>query len=381
MNILFQSRKDLLVHPGGDTIQILKTKEMLEKNGYNVDIELSDEVDVSTYDIVHIFNLQTLEYTKKQIYNAKSQNKPVVLSTIWWDFKYIDLDNDFRKYWRSIKYKACLKLLDIFFFINREKRIVYFDKFIFNFHKKKLGRNILKSVDWILPNSSAELEILVRDFDMPELRAKSSIVVNAIDNESFDNSHNEEAEDNKISLKLDKIPDNYILCVGRIEPIKGQAKIIKALMDKKEIPLVFIGAGSDSRYGMFCKKLAEIRGNVFFIPPIRHDLLKLFYTRAKVHVLPSLRESPGLVSLEAVAFDNNIVTSYQAPIWEYFRNDSFVCNPLDLKSIRSEILNAYNSSFNSNLKNYVLRNFTWNQTATQTVWAYGKVLERQFDVN
>lgn len=57
MNILFQSRKDLLVHPGGDTIQILKTKEMLEKNGYNVDIELSDEVDVSTYDIVHIFNL------------------------------------------------------------------------------------------------------------------------------------------------------------------------------------------------------------------------------------------------------------------------------------------------------------------------------------
>ena len=370
MNILFQSRYDLLSHPGGDTIQILKTKKYLESKGYHVDINLSAENDVTKYDIVHIFNLQTLEYTKRQVYNAKRQHKPVILSTIWWDFKYIDLDLDFRKYWRSFKYNMCLKLLNLFFFIAEQKRIILFDKLLFNLQKKKMGYDILKTVDWILPNSSAELEILVQDFSMPELRLKSSVVVNAIDDTSNEDQNNEVIDQWK------RIPDNYILCVGRIEPIKGQAKIIKALMNNKELPLVFIGAGIDTAYGKLCKKLAKIRGNVFFIPPVQHNSLKYFYKKAKVHVLPSLRESPGLVSLEAAIYDNNIVTSYQAPIWEYFGTESFVCDPLALQSIRHEILTAYHSPLNLSLKNYILHNFTWEKPANQTIKAYEKVLEK-----
>ena len=71
MNVLFQSRKTLFSAPGGDTTQILKTKEYLEKWGINVDISLDLTPDVSKYDIVHVFNLMRPQELYLQVKNAK----------------------------------------------------------------------------------------------------------------------------------------------------------------------------------------------------------------------------------------------------------------------------------------------------------------------
>lgn len=374
MKILFQSRPNLLTEFGGDRTQVLKTKEAIEKLGHTVDLDLSESPDVSNYDIVHVFNLQTLDVTKAQIDNARRQGKPVILSTIWWDFQYLDKDDDFRNL-RGKKYHMCLDILSVFFWINKYRRIHFFDKLLFNVRQRKKGFNILQSVNWILPNSVAELEILIQDFQMPELRGKSSIVVNAIDDSS-----DVPVLPIKYQEALDRLPDNYVLCVGRIEPVKGQAKIIRAMMDCKDIPLVFIGRGIEKPYGQWCKKLAEKRGNVYFVSQVDHEYLGAFYQKAKVHALPSLRESPGLVSLEAALYDTNIVTSFQAPTWEYFGLDAFVCNPEDLSSIRDAILKAYHSKLNRQLKEKIVRNFNWSKTAEQTVMAYEKVLNVENEV-
>lgn len=60
MKVLFQTRTNLYSSPGGDLIQIQKTKQFLEKLGVIVDISLEFEPDLSEYDIVHIFNLMDL---------------------------------------------------------------------------------------------------------------------------------------------------------------------------------------------------------------------------------------------------------------------------------------------------------------------------------
>lgn len=75
MKILFQSRKTLFTAPGGDTTQILKTKEYLEKAGCIVDITLELEPDLSGYDIVHVFNLMRPQELYLQVRNAKSSIK------------------------------------------------------------------------------------------------------------------------------------------------------------------------------------------------------------------------------------------------------------------------------------------------------------------
>lgn len=371
MRILFQSRPNLLTEFGGDSTQILKTKEAIERMGYSVDLDLSERPDVSKYDIVHVFNLQTFDVTKSQVDNANRQGKPVVLSTIWWDFQYMDMDDDYRSF-RSWKYQLCLKMLSALFWINSRHKIYYFYKLLFRLRKQKKGRQILKSVRWILPNSVAELEILAQDFKMPELRGKSSIVVNAIDSEAALPVLPE-----KYQKELDHLPENYVLCVGRIEAIKGQAKIIKSMINYREIPLVFVGRGIEKPYGQYCKQLARERGNVFFVSQIDHDYLWAFYQKAKVHVLASLRESPGLVSLEAALYDTNIVTSFQAPTWEYFGLDAFVCDPEDLSSIRNAIMDAFHKETNQHLKEQVIERFNWMKAAEQTIKAYEKILSAE----
>ena len=83
MKVLFQSRKTLFSVPGGDTTQILKTKEYLEKLGVFVDISLELTPNVSEYDIVHVFNLMRPQELYLQVKNAKKYGKKVALSTIY----------------------------------------------------------------------------------------------------------------------------------------------------------------------------------------------------------------------------------------------------------------------------------------------------------
>ena len=52
MKVLIQSRKNFYTLRGGDTVQLLKTKEELEKLGVDVDISLEYEPDLTEYDIV-----------------------------------------------------------------------------------------------------------------------------------------------------------------------------------------------------------------------------------------------------------------------------------------------------------------------------------------
>ena len=70
-------------------------------------------------------------------------------------------------------------------------------------------------------------------------------------------------------------------------------------------------------------KLGKKRGNTFFLGEISHDDIYPYYSKAKVHVLPSFRESPGLSTLEAAVFGVNCVVSFHGPVAEYFGLDIF----------------------------------------------------------
>lgn len=75
MKVLFQSRKTLFTAPGGDTTQVLKTREFLEKLGVSVDVSIELQPDVSGYDIIHVFNLMRPQDLYLQVENAKNTGK------------------------------------------------------------------------------------------------------------------------------------------------------------------------------------------------------------------------------------------------------------------------------------------------------------------
>ena len=110
--------------------------------------------------------------------------------------------------------------------------------------------------------------------------------------------------------------DKVILYVGRVEPLKGIDRLIRAvsyLQNGHRPRLVIIGGGEHSRGEMErLQKLSSelcIRDSVSFLGMIKHEKLPSFYSAATVCVVPSYYESFGMVALEALACGTPIVAT------------------------------------------------------------------------
>ena len=110
--------------------------------------------------------------------------------------------------------------------------------------------------------------------------------------------------------------DKIILFVGRIDPLKGLDKLIKALPYLRHIQglrLVVIGGGEHSQHEIErLRKLAcdfKIQEAVTFLGLAKHEQLPYFYSAADVCVVPSYYESFGLVALESLACGTPVVAT------------------------------------------------------------------------
>ncbi|HMK65553.1 MAG TPA: glycosyltransferase [Thermodesulfobacteriota bacterium] len=107
-----------------------------------------------------------------------------------------------------------------------------------------------------------------------------------------------------------------LLFVGRIDPLKGLAQLIKALpflRSHKGLKLVIIGGDEHSRSETEkLKALAhqlQIQDSITFLGMIKHDQLPDFYSAADLCIMPSYYESFGLVALEALACGTPVIAA------------------------------------------------------------------------
>ena len=366
MKVLFQSRKTLYSVPGGDTTQITKTKEYLEKLGVEVDVSLELNPDVSRYDIVHVFNLMRPQELYLQVKNAKKYGKKVALSTIYGPYE------EYEKKARG----GILQVLNNLLSITQIEYLKVIARAVLNFEfnkgtviyllngHKRLQRKIIKMVDVFLPNSDSEMLRVAKDFKLKNYNYVA--VANAVDVNKFDYERVE------ISPELEKYRD-CVLCVSRIEGRKNQLNIIRAC---KGLPykFVFIGkAGANFRkYYEACK--AEANDHTFFLGQIEHEKLPQFYKLAKVHILASWIETPGLSSLEAGIMHTNVVVTKKGDTEDYFKKFAFYCEPDDLLSIKDAVVKAFNSSFDNNFLERIRDNYKWEDTARQTFQGYQSII-------
>ncbi|MFH1647185.1 MAG: glycosyltransferase [Chloroflexota bacterium] len=121
-----------------------------------------------------------------------------------------------------------------------------------------------------------------------------------------------EAARQKLGLAEDKI----LLFVGRIDPLKGADRLLRALPllgNTGSLRLVIIGGDEYSRSEVEkLRKLAAglgIGDRVTFQGIVKQDRLPYFYSAADVCVVPSYYESFGLVALESLACGTPVVAS------------------------------------------------------------------------
>jgi glycosyltransferase involved in cell wall biosynthesis len=368
MNVLFQSRTNLFEAPGGDTVQILKTKEFLEKLGIQIDISLEFEPDLSNYDIVHLFNLMEPQDIYRQMINAKKHNKKIALSTIY------GLYTEFERKARGGLFQKLANILSPYQ-INYIKTVVkhYYEK---RFHKGvkimlfkgyySLMKEIVDNSDVILPNSVSEMNRVVKEFKLKNYNFVS--IPNAIDKSVFSEKTSQP------SKKYDDFKD-CIVCAARIEGRKSTLNLVKAVKGTN-YKLVLVGKESQNQKKYVKQVHEEAEENIVFLGSIPHEDLKELYKVAKVHVLASWMETPGLSSLEAAVMGCNIVITKKGDTYDYFEDYAFYCEPDDVNSIKKAIDLAYNKTFNPRLKEKILEKYIWEETAKETLKGYNSIFKK-----
>jgi glycosyltransferase involved in cell wall biosynthesis len=354
--VAFITRSTLYDVFGGSGLQVTETANQLVKSGISVDIYLThQEIDYSKYDLLHFFDLTRPANILPHIHSGK----PFVISPILVDFS--EFDKYHRKGFGGMLFKFISPdKIEYIKTVARwllKKDSLRSKSYLWRGQRRSI-RFILKKTALLLPNSEAEYKKLSSSY---KINRPYTIVPNGVNTEFFS------------SFGIIRKREDLIICAARIEGIKNQLNLIKAL-NNTAYSLLLIGEPSPNQQSYYkeCKKQAA--SNIHFLGKLSQEELATYYQQAKVHVLPSWFETCGLSSLEAAFMGCNLVITDRGFTRDYFGNDAFYCEPGDPASIFEAIDRAAKASQNNNLRQKIMKEFTWEIAATKTLEGYRKAL-------
>lgn len=393
MKILYQSRIDLYDPKGGDTIQMEKTKNAVEKIDPSIKIDIVTDLkakNINDYDLVHLFNLDWVCETYLQALWAKQHGKKIVLSAI-------HHSEDEVKLYES-KYKFDIRRIYNLVFTSQPLRDEWKNIYrsIFNIKKlyptiiqilggiRNLQRDILTLSDAVLVQTEKEAEDIEKDFGFKVENWHK--IVNGVDVDVFKNADNSKFIDlvkQKSGVNLDG--KKIILNVGRIEPRKNQLSLIQAFKNLKkrhyldDYYLVFIGAFSkySPEYKLrFNWNLKSKKSQIIYLGPQPHNYVASAMSHPGIYVHPSWFETTGLVALEALVSGMKVVISGDRAK-EYLGELADYCNPDNIRSIEYAILEAVKRQSPSQQQvEDISKSYNWDETAKQTIKVYKELFEK-----
>lgn len=176
MKILMLNRPTAFLASGGDVMQMESTR-CQQKLGHEVEVSLSAQPDVSRFDIVHVFNMQsgTMPHSFRQISHAKKCGKPVVLSTIYWTHTELNSAAQAEIAGQAGARRRSATLLKTppraWPMVARHA----FEKFSNRGQSFEQQKACLEMADALLPNTRAEKELLMRDFGADETKVSGQV--------------------------------------------------------------------------------------------------------------------------------------------------------------------------------------------------------------
>jgi glycosyltransferase involved in cell wall biosynthesis len=350
-------RSTLYTVRGGDTIQALQTARMLNCQGIFAEVKLTHEtIQYEKYNILHFFNITR---PADILYHIRKVKIPFVISTIMINYSEYDKyhrDGVSGMIFRYLSADSIEYLKAISRWILGKDKMASFS-YTWKGQKKSISE-ILKKARLVLPNSISEHNRLKSIYDC---RTKCIVVPSGVDGELF-----------RLNRKIRKNP-NLVLCIARIEGIKNQFNLIRALNNTR-FQLIIIGAPAPNQLSYYKKCRSVAAGNIRFINHIPQEELVEYYQYAKVHVLPSWFETTGLSSLEAAAMGCNLVITDKGDTREYFGGHAVYCTPSSPQSIYDAVELASGLPYDEALKTKIDTLYTWQKASECTAAGYKKIL-------
>ncbi|KKU30754.1 MAG: Glycosyl transferase group 1 [candidate division WWE3 bacterium GW2011_GWA1_46_21] len=372
MKILMWARSDLYDYIGGDRVQIENTANALRVLGVDVDIATDINIDIETYDLVHVFQLDWTPETYFYVQKARKHNKPVILSPIHHSLKEVHrFDNEY-----VFDYRRITK------YLFREQ------------HNRDTFKNIYRSLFNIKKARPTFLSLLIGLAAMHKRTLQSANVVlvqTEIEAKDLKETYNVDFEWEKVlngvSRSFVDVPlvpspigvENYIISVGRVEPRKNTLKIIDAVADfrKKhnlDVKLVLVGKKSRNHIEYLIRFGFAVRRHswIVHIEELENAKMPPLYQHAKVCVSASWFETTGLTLLEALFCGTNAVASGDRAK-EYLGAYASYCDPGSVASIESAVEKEFFSA-RPKLPIEMKKTYTWENTASKIKGIYMKEL-------
>jgi glycosyltransferase involved in cell wall biosynthesis/Flp pilus assembly protein TadD len=356
MRVLMQMRPNAFTQRGGDTVVMDQLAMGLKERGIEVVIDPEGKEQPAQFDLVHLFNFALAEHTKALAQRAKQANVPYVVTTLYEDTP-------------AYRSQAIAQAMQLVNYVDRGQNASWWEQHVIDVNKVKPAERFENS--WtaenaaaLFPNGSQEAKALKRDY--PRCAALREVKL----------GHEIGAEGSPEAFEQVYAVKDFVLCVGRFEFRKNQLMLLKAL-EHSELTVVLASGGFsyDADYDRAVRSFKR-RGKTIVIDRLSPQMLASAYAAAKVHVLPSWYELPGLVSLEAAHHGCAVVVTQLGTASDYFGQHAFYCDPWNESSICNAVTAAYYAPKNAELQR-LARTYTWSQTIDQTLKAYEEIMVAQ----
>jgi glycosyltransferase involved in cell wall biosynthesis len=329
--------------PGGGENQLVQTGWHLEGIGIPVRLFSAWTDRLETARLLHLFGMSREGLELARV--AKARGLPIVLSPICWyePVALVALEPNL------VRKLASLAVWGVRLVAPRVP---------------SWRRELLSLADLVLPNSLSEANQLVRMFGVARER------VRAVPNGVLPTF----ASASPRLFQERWGADPFVLSVGRIEPRKNTLALIRAIRPRG-LPLVVIGEAHPAfpRYVQDCRRAGG--DQVVWLGQLDHHdpLLASAYAAARVFVLPSWFETPGLAALEAALAGLPVAITPYGSTWDYFGDLVKYARPHRTAEIARAVAKCWEEGADPRLSRRIATHYLWPKVAQMTAEAYDLV--------
>lgn len=357
MKIALLARSNLFSLPGGDTEQVHQIQQHINAKGHAAEIILAPSpAQLAFFDVIHFFNLGRPESLLPLLPHI--QNKPLVVSTIFVDYTLTERHHPalLRRFLFKTLGVNAIEYLKTLARVLKGQIKTSGNYFLMGHHQSI--KKILKRANLLVTSSDAEMARIQRNFDhkVPTLTLPLGLQPTFKNTPPFVGVRNQ-----------------AVLCVGRIEPLKNQLRLIEVCTEN-QWPLTIVGAVSpqQKKYFAACKKAAGAM--VQFLPHADVRTLQTLYQTHAVHAGASFFETFHLATLEALALGCRPVMGAATDAAEVFRSHAILVDPTSKASIASGIQKAFDWPVTPTEQESISLQFDWQAHADGLVKSYQNLL-------
>ena len=231
---------------------------------------------------------------------------------------------------------------------------------------------VLNSADYVITVSNSNLECIKK----LDVKTPVKVIPNGFRPDLFYPKNSEECK-KILQLPSDK---ETILTVGNLVEIKGHKYLIEAMNEvvkhRKDVLCIIVGSGKlKNKLEKQIKKL-KLEDHVKLVGGKPHDEIPIWMNAADLFVLPSLRESFGVVQIEAMACGKPVVATYNGGSEEIITSGDYglLVKPANPEELAEKILIGLDREWDYEKIFEYAKQFTWENAAKNILEVYKTVL-------